>query len=142
MHTRFLGRFAGILLSCTAVCSVAIPNDIVLPNDYVLIEARLTGTDQNYTWTVEQKERTFDLQVQSATFEVLRPESIAGRTVRIIFRQGDLTDLLDESGNETAEFYLLEIWRANTELPGEIEVSDYQINRIQPISDVADQQDR
>jgi len=130
---RFLGRFAGILLFCTAVSSVAIPND------YVLIKARLTGTDQNHTWTVEQKERTFDLQVPSATFEIIRPESLAGRTVRIVFRQGDLTDLLDESGNATAEFYLLEIWRANTELPGEIEVSDYQINRIQPISDGEDQ---
>jgi hypothetical protein len=133
MLARFLGRFAGILLFCTAVCSVA------TPNDYVLIKARLTGTDQNYAWTVEQKERTFDLQVPSATFEIIRPESLAGRTVRIIFHEGDLTDLIDESGNETAEFYLLEIWRANTELPGEIEVSDYQINRIQPISDGEDQ---
>lgn len=128
MLTYFLGRFAGILLFCPAVFSVA------MPSDYVLIEARLTGTDQNYTWTVEQKERTFELQVPSATFEILRPESLAGRTVRIIFHEGDLTDLLDESENETAKFYLLEIWRANTELPGEIEVSDYQINRIQPIS--------
>lgn len=128
MLTYFLGRFAGVLLFCAAVFSVA------MPSDYVLIEARLTGTDQNFTWTVEQKERTFDLQVPSATFEVLRPESLAGRTVRIIFHEGDLTDLLDESENETAKFYLLEIWKANTELPGEIEVSDYQINRIQPIS--------
>jgi hypothetical protein len=129
MLARLLGRFAGILLFCTAVCSVAVPND------YVLIKARLTGTDQNYTYTVDQKERTFDLQAPSATFEIIRPESLAGRTVRIIFHQGDLTDLFDESGNETAEFYLLEIWRANTELPGEIEVSDYQINRIQPVSE-------
>ena len=135
MLKRFLGRCAGVLLSFTAVCSVVLPNDHVLPNDYVLIEARLTGTEQNHTWTVEQKERTFDLQVPSARFEVLRPESLAGRSVRIIFHQGDLTDLLDVSGNETTEFYLLEIWRANTELPGEIEVSDLQVNRIQPISD-------
>ena len=99
------------------------------------VKARLTGTDQNFTYTVEQKERTFDLQAPSATFEIISPESLSGRTVRIIFHEGNLTDLLDESGNKTAEYYFLELPRANTELRGDIEVSDYQVNRIQPDSD-------
>ena len=127
MLSRLLGIFAGILLSCTAIYSVAVPND------YVLIEARLTSTAQNYTYTVDQNDRTIQLQAPSATFEIISPKSLAGRTVRIIFHEGDLTDLLDESGSETAEIYMLEVWRANTELPGEIEISDYQINRIQPV---------
>lgn len=73
-------------------------------NDYVLIEARLTGTDQNYTYAINQEERTFDLKAPSATFEIIQPKSLAGRTLRIIFHVG------------------------------EIEVSDYQINRIEPVS--------
>ena len=111
----------------------------VLASEYVAIKARLTDTDQKYTYTVEQADRTFDLQTPSATFEIVSPETLSGRKVRILFHEGDLTIFFDESGNKIEGLYFLEIVRTNTELEGNIEVSDYQINRIEPASDGEDQ---
>ena len=107
----------------------------VLANDYVAVRARLTSADPNYTYTVEKNNRTSELQTPSATFVIISPELLAGRNVRIYFYLGDLTDLLDESGEVFAEIYDLELYRANTELSGDIELSDYQINRLEAVSD-------
>lgn len=122
-----------VSLASASVSTDVLANDYVLADDYVAVRARLTGTDPNFTYTVEKNGRTHELQTPSATFEIMSPKFLAGRKVRIYFYLGDLTDLLDKSEEAFAEIYSIELYRANTELDGEIEVSDYQINRLEAV---------
>jgi len=124
-------RNAVILL--TSLFYAVISTD-VLADEYVAVKARLASMDHDFAYTIEKNGRHTELRAPSATFEIISPKSLSGRIVRILFYEGDLTDILNESGNIAAEYYSLDLPKANVELGHDIVVSDYQVNRIEPTS--------
>jgi len=129
-------RNAAVLITFF-LCAAGSTN--ALAEEFVAVKARLTGANPDFPYTIASNESYSDFRVPSATFEIISPNSLSGRIIRIVFFGGDLTDLLDESGSSYSEYFHLELPKAQFDLDDDSAFSDYRVNRIQATSDEEDQ---